>query len=127
MDKIDFDILLSTIPSANDRQDVALITGSYNIAQQIKNVVLLDRAENTFNYSLGTNIKTFLNGNMSNLYIVVDQINRAIEYAVKNVYKVRTKITNNSGILTIVVKYDYSTKTASSSSNVVTITMDTNT
>jgi hypothetical protein len=127
MDKIDFDILLTTIPSANDRQDVALVGGSYNIAQQIKNVVLLDRSENTFNYSLGTNIKTFLMGNLSNVYIVIDQINTAITYAVKNVNKVRTRIYNNGGILTIVVKYDYYTKTSSSVNNQVTITMDTNT
>lgn len=127
MNKIDFDILLSTIPSANDRQDVALVEGSYNIAQQIKNVVLLDRAENTFNYGLGTNIKSFLMGNMSNVYIVVDQINTAITYSVKNVNKVRTTLYNNSGILTIVVKYDYYTKTSSSPNNQVTITMDTNT
>jgi hypothetical protein len=127
MDKIDFDILLTTIPSANDRQDVALVEGSYNIAQQIKNVVLLDRSENSFNYALGTNIKSFLMGNLSNVYIVVDQINTAITYAVKNVNKVRTRIYNNGGILTIVVKYDYSTKTSSSVNNQVTITMDTNT
>lgn len=127
MNKIDFDILLSTIPSANDRQDVALVEGSYNIAQQIKNVVLLDRAENTFNYGLGTNIKSFLMGNLSNLYIVVDKINTAITYSVKNVNKVRTRIYNNGGILTIVVKYDYYTKTSSSPNNQVTITMDTNT
>ena len=127
MNKIDFDILLSTIPSANDRQDVALVEGSYNISQQIKNVVLLDRAENTFNYGLGTNIKSFLMGNLSNLYIVVDKINTAITYSVKNVNKVRTRIYNNGGILTIVVKYDYYTKTSSSPNNQVTITMDTNT
>ena len=127
MNKIDFDILLSTIPSANDRQDVALVEGSYNIAQQIKNVVLLDGAENTFNYGLGTNIKSFLMGNLSNLYIVVDKINTAITYSVKNVNKVRTRIYNNGGILTIVVKYDYYTKTSSSPNNQVTITMDTNT
>jgi len=127
MDKIDFDILLTTIPSANDRQDVALVEGSYNIAQQIKNVVLLDRSENSFNYALGTNIKSFLMGNLSNVYIVVDQINTAITYAVKNVNKVRTRIYNNAGILTIVVKYDYYTKTSSSVNNQVTITMDTNT
>jgi hypothetical protein len=127
MDKIDFDILLTTIPSANDRQDVALVEGSYNIAQQIKNVVLLDRSENSFNYALGTNIKSFLMGNLSNVYIVVDQINTAITYAVKNVNKVRTRKYNNGGILTIVVKYDYYTKTSSSVNNQVTITMDTNT
>ena len=107
MNKIDFDILLSTIPSANDRQDVALVEGSYNIAQQIKNVVLLDRAENTFNYGLGTNIKSFLMGNLSNLYIVVDKINTAITYSVRNVNKVRTRIYNKWGILTNCVKCDY--------------------
>jgi len=127
MDKIDFDILLSTIPSANNRQDVALVEGSYNIAQQIKNVVLLDRNENSFNSSLGTDIKTFFMGNLSHVYIVVDKINTAIQYAIKNINNIRTRIYNNGGILTIVIKYDYSTKTSSTPNQQVTITMDTNT
>lgn len=127
MNKIDFDILLSTIPSANDRQDVALVEGSYNIAQQIKNVVLLDRAENSFNYVLGTDIQTFLTGNMLDAYLAVDQINTAIAYSIQNIYNVRTKINNNLGILTIRVRYDYRTKTSISPNQEVTIIMDTNT
>jgi hypothetical protein len=127
MDKIDFDILLATISSVNDRQDVALVEGSYTIAQQIKNIVLLNKSENSFNYVLGTDIQTFLTGNMLDAYLAVDQINTAISYSIQNIYKVRTKITNNLGILTIRVRYDYSTKTSFSPNQEVTITMDTNT
>ena len=127
MEKIDFDILLTTIPSVNVRQDVSLVAGSYTTAQQIKNIVLLNRSENSFNYALGTNIQTFLSGNVVDAYLVVDQINTAISYSIQNISKVRTKITKNGNILTIVVKYDYYTKTSSSPNNQVTITMDTNT
>ena len=126
MEKIDFDILLATIPTVNDRRDVALVAGSYTTAQQIKNIVLLNRSENSFNYALGTNIQTFLSGNVVDAYLVVDQINTAISYSIQNISKVRTKITKNGNILTIVVKYDYYTKT-SSSPNEATITMDTST
>jgi hypothetical protein len=127
MDKIDFDILLATIPTVNDRRDVALVAGSYATAQQIKNIVLLNRSENSFNYALGTNIQTFLSGNVVDAYLVVDQINTAITYSIQNISKVRTKITKNGNILTIRVKYDYSTKTSSTPNQEVTITMDTNT
>ena len=127
MEKIDFDILLATIPSANDRQDVSLVAGSYTIAQQIKNIVLLNKSENSFNYVLGTDIQTFLTGNMLDAYLAVDQINTAISYSIQNIYNVRTKINNNLGILTIRVRYDYNTKTSISPNQEVTITMDTST
>ena len=126
MDKIDFDILLTTIPSVNVRQDVSLVAGSYSTAQQIKNIVLLNRSENSFNYALGTNIQTFLSGNVVDAYLVVDQINTAISYSIQNIYNVRTRITNNLGILDIRVKYDYRTKTSSTPNQEVTIRMDTN-
>ncbi len=124
--KIDFDILLTTIQSANDRQDVALVSGIYNTAQQIKNVVLMNRSDNAFNYSLGTDINSFLSGNMTNAWVAVDAINTSVSYAVRDVYNIRTKIVNNTGTLTIIIKFDYKTKTAYSPNNAVTITMDTN-
>lgn len=127
MDKIDFDILLATITSVNNRQDVSLVAGSYSTAQQIKNIVLLNRSENSFNYALGTNIQTFLSGNVVDAYLVVDQINTAISYSIQNIHKIRTKITKNGGILTIKVTYDRTTKTSFSPNQEVTITMDTNT
>lgn len=127
MDKIDFDILLATIPTVNDRRDVALVAGSYATAQQIKNIVLLNRSENSFNYALGTNIQTFLSGNVVDAYLVVDQINTAIAYSIQNIYNIRTKITKNGGILTIKVTYDRRIKTSSTPNQEVTITMDTNT
>jgi hypothetical protein len=124
--KIDFDILLTTIQSANDRQDVALVSGIYNTAQQIKNVVLMSRSDNAFNYSLGTDINSFLSGNMANAWIAVDTINTSVTYAVKDVYNIKTKIVKDQGTLVITIKFDYKTKTAFSPNNAVTITMDTN-
>ena len=126
MEKIDFDILLATIPSTNDRQDVSLVEGSYTIAQQIKNIVLLNKSENSFNQALGTDIQNLLSGNLVDVYLAVDQINTAIIYSIQNIYNVRTRITNNLGILDIRVRYDYRTKTSSTPNQEVTIRMDTN-
>jgi len=126
MEKIDFDILLATIPSTNDRQDVSLVEGSYTIAQQIKNIVLLNKSENSFNQGLGTDIQNLLSGNLVDVYLAVDQINTAIIYSIQNIYNVRTRITNNLGILDIRVRYDYRTKTSSTPNQEVTIRMDTN-
>jgi hypothetical protein len=126
MEKIDFDILLATISSVNERKDVALVQGSYTIAQQIKNIVLLNKSENSFNPALGTDIQTLLSGNLVDVYLAVDQINTAIIYSIQNIYNVRTKITNSLGILDIRVRYDYRTKTSSTPNQEVTIIMDTN-
>jgi hypothetical protein len=128
MQKVDFDILLTPSASTSNLKDISLVQGLASVAQQIKSVVSMSAKEIPFSSVVGANVQDYISKNRLYDIFLNESINSSVAYAVKDIFNLSSAISiseNNPGIVKIIIKFDYKTRTTQSSNNTVTVEVTT--
>ncbi len=75
----DFSILLEKVSTANSKKDLAFVSGTNSIVQQIENVLKTNKGENVSNMSFGANIKDYTYDVAVNRQIITSTLRSVIK------------------------------------------------
>ena len=88
----DFSILLEKVSTANSKKDLAFVSGTNSIVQQIENVLRTNKGENVSNMSFGANIRDYTYDVAVNRQIITSTLRSVIKSSIRKIFDVSVTV-----------------------------------
>jgi phage baseplate assembly protein W len=88
----DFSILLEKVSTANSKKDLAFVSGTNSIVQQIENVLRTNKGENVSNMSCGANIRDYTYDVAVNRQIITSTLRSVIKSSIRKIFDVSVTV-----------------------------------
>jgi len=112
----DFSILLEKVSTANSKKDLAFVSGTNSIVQQIENVLKTNKGENVSNMSFGANIKDYTYDVAVNRQIITSTLRSVIKSSIRKIFDVSVTVNYYSDTV-IIFDIQFSTEISLTSQN----------
>ncbi len=112
----DFSILLEKVTTANSKKDLAFVSGTNSIVQQIENVLRTNKGENVSNMSFGANIKDYTYDVAVNRQIITSTLRSVIKSSIRKIFDVSVTVNYYSDTV-IIFDIQFSTEISLTSQN----------
>jgi phage baseplate assembly protein W len=112
----DFSILLEKVTTANSKKDLAFVSGTNSIVQQIENVLRTNKGENVSNMSFGANIKDYTYDVAVNRQIITSTLRSVIKSSIRKIFDVSVTV-NYYSDTAIIFDIQFSTEISLTSQN----------
>jgi phage baseplate assembly protein W len=112
----DFSILLEKVSTANSKKDLAFVSGTNSIVQQIENVLRTNKGENVSNMSFGANIKDYTYDVAVNRQIITSTLRSVIKSSIRKIFDVSVTVNYYSDTV-IIFDIQFSTEISLTSQN----------
>jgi len=112
----DFSILLEKVSTANSKKDLAFVSGTNSIVQQIENVLRTNKGENVSNMSFGANIKDYTYDVAVNRQIITSTLRSVIKSSIRKIFDVSVTV-NYYSDTAIIFDIQFSTEISLTSQN----------
>jgi len=112
----DFSILLEKVTTANSKKDLAFVSGTNSIVQQIENVLRTNKGENVSNMSFGANIRDYTYDVAVNRQIITSTLRSVIKSSIRKIFDVSVTV-NYYSDTAIIFDIQFSTEISLTSQN----------
>jgi phage baseplate assembly protein W len=112
----DFSILLEKVSTANSKKDLAFVSGTNSIVQQIENVLRTNKGENVSNMSFGANIRDYTYDVAVNRQIITSTLRSVIKSSIRKIFDVSVTVNYYSDTV-IIFDIQFSTEISLTSQN----------
>jgi phage baseplate assembly protein W len=112
----DFSILLEKVSTANSKKDLAFVSGTNSIVQQIENVLRTNKGENVSNMSFGANIRDYTYDVAVNRQIITSTLRSVIKSSIRKIFDVSVTV-NYYSDTAIIFDIQFSTEISLTSQN----------
>jgi phage baseplate assembly protein W len=112
----DFSILLEKVSTSNSKKDLAFVSGTNSIVQQIENVLKTNKGENVSNMSFGANIKDYTYDVAVNRQIITSTLRSVIKSSIRKIFDVSVTVNYYSDTV-IIFDIQFSTEISLTSQN----------
>jgi len=112
----DFSILLEKVSTKNSKKDLAFVSGTNSIVQQIENVLKTNKGENVSNMSFGANIKDYTYDVAVNRQIITSTLRSVIKSSIRKIFDVSVTV-NYYSDTAIIFDIQFSTEISLTSQN----------
>jgi phage baseplate assembly protein W len=112
----DFSILLEKVSTKNSKKDLAFVSGTNSIVQQIENVLKTNKGENVSNMSFGANIKDYTYDVAVNRQIITSTLRSVIKSSIRKIFDVSVTVNYYSDTV-IIFDIQFSTEISLTSQN----------
>ena len=112
----DFSILLEKVTTANSKKDLAFVSGTNSIVQQIENVLRTNKGENVSNMSFGANIRDYTYDVAVNRQIITSTLRSVIKSSIRKIIDVSVTVNYYSDTV-IIFDIQFSTEISLTSQN----------
>jgi hypothetical protein len=112
----DFSILLEKVSTTNSKKDLAFVSGTNSIVQQIENVLKTNKGENVSNMSFGANIRDYTYDVAVNRQIITSTLQSVIKSSIRKIFDVSVTVNYYSDTV-IIFDIQFSTEISLTSQN----------
>jgi phage baseplate assembly protein W len=112
----DFSILLEKVSTTNSKKDLAFVSGTNSIVQQIENVLKTNKGENISNMSFGANIRDYTYDVAVNRQIITSTLRSVIKSSIRKIFDVSVTVNYYSDTV-IIFDIQFSTEISLTSQN----------
>ena len=112
----DFSILLEKVSTSNSKKDLAFVSGTNSIVQQIENVLKTNKGENVSNMSFGANIRDYTYDVAVNRQIITSTLRSVIKSSIRKIFDVSVTVNYYSDTV-IIFDIQFSTEISLTSQN----------